>query len=124
MVHVTGDSEISFVELTSDVKSFKIPHSSFEEIFDVEHFIDALKDDISIVKELPYEYSWSTREFYATAIRETRVKTAPVHASVNWYIDNVLPIIKRWVVYICFLTIMLSAILFVQVRSDYSFNVS
>ncbi|KAJ8451886.1 hypothetical protein Cgig2_007369 [Carnegiea gigantea] len=70
--------------------------SSFEEIFDVDHFIDALKDDISIVKELPYEYSWSTREFYATAIRETRVKTAPVHASVNWYIDNVLPIIKGY----------------------------
>lgn len=70
--------------------------SSFEEIFDVDHFIDTLKDDISIVRELPYEYSWSTREFYATAIRETRVKTAPVHASVNWYIDNVLPIIQSY----------------------------
>ncbi|KAH9607343.1 hypothetical protein KSS87_003985, partial [Heliosperma pusillum] len=68
--------------------------SSFEEIFDVDHFIDVLKDDISIVKELPYEFSWSTREFYASAIRETRVKTAPVHASDQWYTDNVLPILQ------------------------------
>jgi len=69
--------------------------SSFAEIFDVDHFIDVLKDDISIVKQLPYEYAWSTREFYATAIRETRVKTAPVHASAHWYIDNVKPILQR-----------------------------
>lgn len=70
--------------------------SSFEEIFDVDHFIDVLKDDINIVKELPFEYAWSTREFYSTAIRETRVKTAPVHASVHWYPDNVLPILQRY----------------------------
>ncbi|KNA09931.1 hypothetical protein SOVF_149050 [Spinacia oleracea] len=70
--------------------------SSFEEIFDVDHFIEALKDDISIVKELPYEYAWSTREFYSTAIRETRVKTAPVHASVHWFSDNVLPVLESY----------------------------
>ncbi|KAL9241388.1 hypothetical protein vseg_015506 [Gypsophila vaccaria] len=70
--------------------------SSFEEIFDVDHFIDVLKDDVSIVKELPYEYSWSTREFYATAIRETRVKNAPVHASDHWYIDKVLPVLQSY----------------------------
>ncbi|KAL9273816.1 O-fucosyltransferase 39-like protein, partial [Drosera capensis] len=69
--------------------------SSFEDIFDVDHFIEALKDDVTIVRDLPYEYSWSTREFYATAIRETRVKTAPVHASANWYKFNVLPILHR-----------------------------
>ncbi|GAB4847220.1 O-fucosyltransferase 39 [Ancistrocladus abbreviatus] len=70
--------------------------SSFEEIFDVDHFIGVLKDDVSIVKELPYEYSWSTREFYATAVRETRVKTAPVHASAHWYTENVLPILQSY----------------------------
>ncbi|KAL9229593.1 hypothetical protein vseg_005043 [Gypsophila vaccaria] len=70
--------------------------SSFEEIFDVDHFIDVLKDDISIVKELPYEYSWSTREFYSTAVRETRVKNAPVHASDHWYTENVLPVLQSY----------------------------
>ncbi|GAA0174970.1 protein modifying enzyme [Lithospermum erythrorhizon] len=70
--------------------------SSFMEIFDVDHFINVLKDDISIVKELPEEYAWSTREYYATAIRATRVKTAPVHASGNWYLENVLPVLQSY----------------------------
>lgn len=70
--------------------------SSFMDIFDVDHFINVLKDDISIVKELPEEFSWSTREYYATAIRDTRIKTAPVHASANWYLDNVLPVLKSY----------------------------
>ncbi|XP_042499119.1 O-fucosyltransferase 31-like [Macadamia integrifolia] len=70
--------------------------STFTEIFDVDHFIEVLKDEISIVEELPEEYSWSTREYYATAIRETRIKTAPVRASANWYLENVLPVIQSY----------------------------
>ncbi|KAI3689881.1 hypothetical protein L2E82_47851 [Cichorium intybus] len=37
-------------------------------------------DLVSIIKELPSKYSWSTREYYGTGIRATRIKTAPVHA--------------------------------------------
>ncbi|XP_038886798.1 O-fucosyltransferase 31-like [Benincasa hispida] len=70
--------------------------SSFGEIFDVDHFIDVLRDDVLIVKELPTEYSWSTREYYATGIRNTRIKTAPTHASANWYLENVLPVLKSY----------------------------
>lgn len=70
--------------------------SSFMDIFDVDHFINVLKDDISIVRELPYDFSWSTREYYATAIRATRIKTAPVHASAKWYLDNVLPVLESY----------------------------
>ncbi|KAG6394486.1 hypothetical protein SASPL_145072 [Salvia splendens] len=69
--------------------------STFDEIFDVDHFINVLKDDVSIVKELPDEYLWSTREYYAAAIRANRVKTAPVHASANWYLENVSPVLQR-----------------------------
>lgn len=69
--------------------------SSFSDIFDVDHFISVLEGDISIVKELPGKYSWSTREYYATGIRDTRIKMAPVHASANWYLENVLPILQR-----------------------------
>ncbi|XP_017245958.2 O-fucosyltransferase 39 [Daucus carota subsp. sativus] len=70
--------------------------SSFVDIYDVDHFIDVLKDDISIVKDLPEDFSWSTREYYAIAIRATRVKTAPVHASANWYLENVSPILESY----------------------------
>ncbi|GMY06968.1 O-fucosyltransferase 31-like [Fagus crenata] len=70
--------------------------SSFTEIFDVDHFIDVLRDEISIVKELPSEFSWSTRDYYATGIRATRIKTAPVHASANWYLENVVPVLQSY----------------------------
>ncbi|XP_042491319.1 O-fucosyltransferase 31-like isoform X1 [Macadamia integrifolia] len=70
--------------------------STFTEIFDVDHFIEVLKNEISIVKELPEDFSWSTREYYATAIRATRIKTAPVHASANWYLENVLPLLQSY----------------------------
>ncbi|XP_073044661.1 O-fucosyltransferase 39-like isoform X1 [Primulina eburnea] len=79
-----------------EVNSVWQDSSTFMDIFDVEHFIDTLKDDISIVRELPAEYFWSTREYYATAIRATRVKTAPVHASANWYLENVLPLLQSY----------------------------
>ncbi|KAF3684684.1 hypothetical protein FXO38_00147, partial [Capsicum annuum] len=39
--------------------------STFKDIFDMDHFINALKDYISIVKELPDEFSWSTRDMAA-----------------------------------------------------------
>lgn len=70
--------------------------SSFAEIFDVDHFINSLRNEVSIIKELPAEYSWSTREYYGTGIRETRIKTAPVHASADWYLENVLPMLQRY----------------------------
>jgi hypothetical protein len=71
--------------------------SSFEEIFVVDHFINSLKDEVSIIKVLPKEFSWSTREYYGTGIRATRIKTAPLHASANWYLENVSPILQRLV---------------------------
>ncbi|KAK1410546.1 hypothetical protein QVD17_37083 [Tagetes erecta] len=70
--------------------------SSFEDIFDVGHFMNVLKDDISIIRELPDEYTWSTREYYASAIRSTRVKNAPLHASANWYLEHVSPVLESY----------------------------
>ncbi|XP_065881211.1 O-fucosyltransferase 31 [Euphorbia lathyris] len=70
--------------------------SSFMDIFDVDRFVDILRYEISIVKEPPSEYSWSTREYYATGIRATRIKTAPTHASANWYLENVLPVLQSY----------------------------
>ncbi|KAI3701058.1 hypothetical protein L2E82_45701 [Cichorium intybus] len=66
-----------------EVKPVWQDSSSFTYIFDVDHFIKVLKNEVSIIKELPTKYSWSTREYYGTGIRPTRIKTAPVHASAN-----------------------------------------
>lgn len=64
----------------------------FEDIFDVDHFIGYLKDDVRIVKTIP---SWFTEkpELY-TSIRRT-VKNIPKYASAQFYLDNVLPRIKE-----------------------------
>ncbi|KAJ4745998.1 O-fucosyltransferase family protein [Rhynchospora pubera] len=70
--------------------------STFEDIYDVDRFITILKNEVSIRRELPKEYSWSTREYYYGGVRDTRVKTAPVHASAGWYIENVLPILQSY----------------------------
>lgn len=70
--------------------------SSFADIFDVDHFLDTLILDVNIITELPREFEWSTREYYATGFRATRVKNAPVQASPEWYITNVLPLMRRY----------------------------
>ncbi|KAI4965787.1 hypothetical protein ZWY2020_050903 [Hordeum vulgare] len=70
--------------------------SSFGDIFNVDHFINTLRGDVSIVRAPLKEFSWSTREFYSTGIRATRIKTAPLHASANWYIENVSPILQSY----------------------------
>jgi len=60
----------------------------------VEHFLKTLALDVNLVTELPQEFQWSTREYYATGYRTTRVKSAPVQAPAEWYITNVLPLMK------------------------------
>ncbi|KAJ7568150.1 hypothetical protein O6H91_01G020800 [Diphasiastrum complanatum] len=64
----------------------------FEDVFDVDHFINYLKDDVRIVKDIP---SWlPDRGDLYTSLRRT-VKNIPKYASAEWYLDNVLPRIKE-----------------------------
>eukprot|EP00249_Psilotum_nudum_P018969 c27044_g1_i1 orf=418-1989(+) len=79
-----------------DVNPFWQDSSSFADIFDVDHFIQTLEGDVQIVKELPAQFWWSTREYYATGIRPTRVKNTPAHAPASWFVANVLPVIRSY----------------------------
>ncbi|KAL2331602.1 hypothetical protein Fmac_019183 [Flemingia macrophylla] len=48
------------------------------------------------LSELPNnDYSWSTREYYGTGIRATRIKIALVQATTDCYIEIVLPVLQR-----------------------------
>lgn len=66
--------------------------TKFEDIFDVDHFIEYLKDDVPIVRSIP---AWfPDKEELFTSIRRT-VKNIPKYASNQFYLDNVLPRIKE-----------------------------
>ncbi|CAI0462392.1 unnamed protein product [Linum tenue] len=67
-------------------------HTKFEDIFDVDHFIDYLKDDVRIVRDIPVWFTDKNELF--TSIRRT-VKNIPKYAPAQFYIDNVLPRIKE-----------------------------
>ncbi|XP_073010195.1 protein PECTIC ARABINOGALACTAN SYNTHESIS-RELATED isoform X1 [Typha latifolia] len=66
--------------------------TKLEDIFDVDHFIDYLKDDVHIVRDIPSWFTEKTELF--TSIKRT-VKNIPKYASAQFYIDNVLPRIKE-----------------------------
>ncbi|XP_054822254.1 protein PECTIC ARABINOGALACTAN SYNTHESIS-RELATED isoform X1 [Prosopis cineraria] len=66
--------------------------TKFEDIFDVDHFIDYLKDDVRIVHDIPAWFTDKTELF--SSIRRT-VKNIPKYAPAQFYIDNVLPRIKE-----------------------------
>ncbi|KAK1318438.1 Uncharacterized protein QJS10_CPB04g01564 [Acorus calamus] len=66
--------------------------TKFEDIFDVDHFIEYLKDDVRIVRDIPDWFSDKAELF--TSIRRT-VKNIPKYASAQFYIDNVLPRVKE-----------------------------
>jgi len=66
--------------------------TKFEDIFDVDHFIEYLKDDVPIVRSIP---AWfPDKEELFTSIRRT-VKNIPKYASNEFYLENVLPRIKE-----------------------------
>ncbi|XP_012855174.1 PREDICTED: uncharacterized protein At1g04910 [Erythranthe guttata] len=66
--------------------------TKFEDIFDVDHFIDYLKYDVRIVRDIP-EWFTDKAELF-TSIRRT-VKNIPKYAPAQFYIDNVLPRVKE-----------------------------
>ncbi|XP_022945581.1 protein PECTIC ARABINOGALACTAN SYNTHESIS-RELATED isoform X1 [Cucurbita maxima] len=66
--------------------------TKFEDIFDVDHFINYLKNDVQIVRDIPDWFTDKSELF--TSIRRT-VKNIPKYAPAQFYIDNVLPRIKE-----------------------------
>eukprot|EP00897_Mesotaenium_endlicherianum_P000623 jgi/Mesen1/10561/ME000843S10066 len=66
----------------------------FADVFDADHFIASLAPDVAVVRVLPARLSWSTRAHYSSGVRANRVKSAPVRAPGQWYLDNVLPLLQ------------------------------
>ncbi|KAM7260165.1 hypothetical protein ACFE04_015906 [Oxalis oulophora] len=73
-----------------DANSFWHDDSGFHGIYDVEHFIQALRYDVRIVESIPeIKKNGKTKKLKAHQIRPLR------DASVSWYLENVLPKMKE-----------------------------
>lgn len=76
--------------------------SNFSDIFDVDHFIEALKGDVHIVKSLPREYllepkagkqfqSWSNVKYY----EDTIASVWRDYKVTDWLLSSSFQLLKR-----------------------------
>lgn len=88
MVTVARLLNLTLVVPELDKKSFWADHSGFEEIFDVRHFIDFLRDEVRIVKRVPKKFS--RKSGYST------LKMAPVSwSNEKYYLEQILPLFAK-----------------------------
>ncbi|KFK33501.1 hypothetical protein AALP_AA5G021200 [Arabis alpina] len=88
MVIVARLLNLTLVVPELDKKSFWADSSDFEDIFDVRHFIDSLRDEVRIIRRLPKRYS----KKYGYRLFEM----PPVSWSDDrYYLQKVLPLFRK-----------------------------
>ncbi|CAJ2650422.1 unnamed protein product [Trifolium pratense] len=88
MVTVARLLNLTLVVPELDKKSFWADHSGFEEIFDVRHFIDSLRDEVRIVKRVPKKFS--SKNGYST------LEMRPVSwSNEKYYLEQILPLFSK-----------------------------
>ncbi|ONK67992.1 uncharacterized protein A4U43_C05F6030 [Asparagus officinalis] len=91
MVTIARHLNMTLVVPELDKRSFWADKSNFEDIFDVDHFIDSLRDEVKIIKNLPKKL-----------IRDIDNKIVKVHSMppVSWsnmayYLKQILPLARK-----------------------------
>ncbi|KAL1806304.1 hypothetical protein ACET3Z_029372 [Daucus carota] len=93
MVTVARLLNVTLIVPELDKTSFWADHSNFEDVFDVRHFIDSLRDEVRIVKRLPKKFvkiygyqplemapvSWSNEKYYLQQILPLFEKHKLIH---------------------------------------------
>ncbi|XP_020204812.1 rhamnogalacturonan I rhamnosyltransferase 1 isoform X1 [Cajanus cajan] len=88
MVTVARFLNLTLVVPELDKKSFWADPSNFEDIFDVRHFIDSLRDEIRIVKRVPKRFS--KKSGYST------LDMPPVSwSNEKYYLEQILPLFEK-----------------------------
>ncbi|KAJ0726925.1 putative GDP-fucose protein O-fucosyltransferase [Helianthus annuus] len=87
MVAVARYLNVTLIVPELDKSSFWADPSEFEDIFDVDHFIRSLRDEVRILKELPPNIK-----------RRGRIRSlAPISWSdISYYHNQILPLIQRF----------------------------
>ncbi|KAF7828026.1 rhamnogalacturonan I rhamnosyltransferase 1-like [Senna tora] len=88
MVTVARFLNLTLVVPELDKASFWADPSKFEDIFDVRHFIDSLRDEVQIVKRVPKRF----RQNYGNTTLEMR----PVSwSNEKYYMEQILPLFSK-----------------------------
>ncbi|GKV22378.1 hypothetical protein SLEP1_g32258 [Rubroshorea leprosula] len=89
MVTVARLLNLTLVVPELDKKSFWADPSNFEDIFDVRHFINSLRDEVRIVKRLPKKYirKYGHEDFQMPPISWSNEK---------YYLEQILPLFNKY----------------------------
>ncbi|KAL2542925.1 O-fucosyltransferase family protein [Abeliophyllum distichum] len=88
MVTIARLLNLTLVVPELDKTSFWADHSNFEDIFDVRHFIDSLRDEVRIIKRLPKRFS--RRNQYQPLVMP------PVSwSNEKYYLEQILPLFNK-----------------------------
>ncbi|OVA08958.1 GDP-fucose protein O-fucosyltransferase [Macleaya cordata] len=89
MVTVARLLNLTLVVPELDKTSFWADPSNFDDIFDVRHFIDSLRDEVHIIKRLPKRHS--------RKIGNQLLEMSPVSWSTDkYYLEQVLPLFSKY----------------------------
>ncbi|GLT27636.1 hypothetical protein SLA2020_026200 [Shorea laevis] len=89
MVVVARLLNLTLVVPELDKTSFWADPSDFEDIFDVRHFIDSLRDEVKIVKRLPKRFS---RKYGHEAFQMPPVSWS----NEKYYLEQILPLFNKY----------------------------
>ncbi|XP_039047058.1 rhamnogalacturonan I rhamnosyltransferase 1-like isoform X2 [Hibiscus syriacus] len=89
MVAVARLLNLTLVVPELDKKSFWADPSDFEDIFDVRHFIDSLRDEVRIIRRLPKKFS---RKYGFQPFRMSPVSWS----NEKYYLEQILPLFSKY----------------------------
>ncbi|CAL9128385.1 unnamed protein product [Musa acuminata var. zebrina] len=89
MVAIAKYLNVTLIVPELDKTSFWADPSEFQDIFDVDHFITSLRDEVRILKELPPRLKWRIKPGIAYSM-------PPVSwSNISYYQNQILPLIKK-----------------------------
>ncbi|KAH9331322.1 hypothetical protein KI387_003430, partial [Taxus chinensis] len=90
MVAIARYLNVTLVVPELDKASFWADPSEFKDIFDVDHFITSLRDEVRIIKELPPRLKMKVQ-------RGTLISMPPVSwSNISYYLHQILPLIQKY----------------------------
>ncbi|XP_038988865.1 rhamnogalacturonan I rhamnosyltransferase 1-like isoform X2 [Phoenix dactylifera] len=96
MVTVARYLNLTLVVPELDKKSFWADPSDFRDIFNVNHFIHSLRDEVKIIQKLPAKFGREIPDKFIKTIHREIFSMPPVSwASEKYYLKQILPVARK-----------------------------